>query len=208
MLTNSSYQVKPVYIENRRWDPVTGYASSIIGTSTDILKATGDIVYRPYQEFSRVSKSSSEFDLPESSVLPSQSIASSVEVSSLSDFTTKPPSKLRATAAAMEGSAKSMGKVVGYSYKGMLVDMPLAVSEGLRAVPRLYGDDVKDHGAIHDWKSGATFAGKNFVHGMADGFSDIFTQPYNGGQKEGAKGVMKGIAKGTLGITTKVSSGM
>lgn len=108
----------------------------------------------------------------------------------------------------MEGSAKSVGKVVGYWYKGILVDMPLAVSEGLRAVPRLYGDEVKDHGTIHDWKSGATFARKNFVHGMADGFSDIFTQPYKGGQEEGAKGVIKGIAKGTLGVTTKVSSGM
>jgi hypothetical protein len=98
--------------------------------------------------------------------------------------------------------------VVGFWYKGMLVDMPLAMSEGLRAVPRLYGDEVKDHGTIEDWKSGAAFAGKNFVHGMADGFSDIFTQPYKGGQEEGAKGVMKGLAKGTLGITTKVSSGM
>lgn len=107
----------------------------------------------------------------------------------------------------MGGSAKSVGKVVGYGYKGMLVDMPLAVSEGLRAVPRLYGGEVKDHGKIQDWKSGATFAGKNFVHGMADGLSDIFTQPYKGARAEGAKGVFKGIAKGTLGMTSKVSSG-
>jgi hypothetical protein len=117
-------------------------------------------------------------------------------------------SKLKSTGVAMGGSAKSLGKVVGYWYKGMLIDMPLAVSEGLRAVPRLYGDEVKDHGTVRDWKSGASFAGKNFVHGMADGFSDIFTQPYKGGQEEGAKGVMKGLAKGTLGVTTKVSSGM
>jgi hypothetical protein len=88
----------------------------------------------------------------------------------------------------------------------VLIDIPLAVSE-LRAVPRLYGDEVKDHGTVRDWKSGATFAGKNFVHGMTDGFSDIFTQPYKGGQEEGAKGVMKGLAKGTLGVTTKVSFG-
>lgn len=90
----------------------------------------------------------------------------------------------------------------------MLIDMPLAASEGLRAVPRLYGDEVKDHGPVEDWKSGATFAGKNFVHGMADGLSDIFTQPYKGGQEEGAKGVAKGIGKGAIGLTTKVSSGM
>lgn len=98
--------------------------------------------------------------------------------------------------------------MVGFWYKGMLIDMPLAVSDGLRAVPRLYGDEVKDHGIIRDWKSGATFAGKNFTHGMTEGLTDIFTQPYKGGREEGAKGVMKGIAKGTLVVTTKVSSGM
>jgi hypothetical protein len=80
------------------------------------------------------------------------------------------------------------GKVVGYWYKGMLIDMPLAVSEGLRAVPGLYGDEVKDYGTVREWKLGASFAGKNFVHGMADGFSDILTQPYKGGQEEGANG--------------------
>lgn len=90
----------------------------------------------------------------------------------------------------------------------MLVDMPLAVSEGLRAVPQLYGDEVVDHGHIKDWKTGMTFAGKNFSHGMSEGFSDVFTQPYKGGQREGALGVLKGLAKGTLGMTTKVSSGM
>lgn len=107
----------------------------------------------------------------------------------------------------MASSTKSLGKVMGHFYKGMLVDMPLAASEGLRAVPRLYGDEVKDHGDVRDWKSGTTVAGKNFAHGMTEGFSDLWTQPYKGGQKEGAKGVMKGLAKGTLGATTKISSG-
>ncbi|KAL5366668.1 hypothetical protein BJX96DRAFT_161323 [Aspergillus floccosus] len=81
----------------------------------------------------------------------------------------------------------------------MLVDLPFAVSEGLRAVPRLYGDEVKDHEIARDWKSGATVARKDFVHGMTDSFSDIFNQPYKGSQEEGADGVMKGLAKGLLG---------
>ncbi|KAF7715323.1 Sterol 3-beta-glucosyltransferase [Penicillium ucsense] len=200
------YHVNPIFIQNRRWDPVTGTTSSLIGTSTDMLRATGDIFYRPYQEFSRGSERPSELDLPISSRRPSSSMTSTTDASSVPVPITEKPSKMRATGAAMGGSAKSMGKVVGYWYKGMLVDMPLAVSEGLRAVPRLYGDQVKDHGPIHDWKSGASFAGKNFVHGMVDGLSGIFVQPYKGGQEEGAKGVIKGLAKGTVGVTTKVSS--
>ncbi|KAJ5753529.1 uncharacterized protein N7511_007682 [Penicillium nucicola] len=199
------YLVRPVVIENRRWDPVTGTASSLIGTGTDILKATGGIVYRPYQEFRRSPRSQPETDLPGPSGSRSSSIGSSVDTASLSSKARK-SSRLKTTGMAMEGSAKSLGKVVGYWYKGVLVDMPLAASEGLRAVPRLYGDEVKDHGTVRDWKSGATFAGKNFVHGMADGLSGIFTQPYKGGQEEGAKGVVKGLAKGTIGMTTKVSS--
>lgn len=173
-----------------------------------MLKATGDIVYKPYQEFRRVPNGQSEPAVPSPSGSRAPSIASSTDASSLPGSGAKKSSKLRTTGVAMEGSAKSFGKVVGYWYKGMLIDMPLAVSEGLRAVPQLYGDEVRDHGTIRDWKSGATFAGNNFVHGMADGFSGIFTQPYKGGQEEGAKGVMKGLAKGTLGVTTKVSSGM
>lgn len=108
----------------------------------------------------------------------------------------------------MGSSAKRIGKAVGHMYKGILIDMPLAASEGLRAVPRLYGEEVKEYGVVRDWKSGAVFAGKNFANGMTEGFSDLLTQPYKGGQQEGAKGLMKGLAKGTLGVTTKVSSGM
>lgn len=173
-----------------------------------MLKATGDIVYKPYQEFRRVPKKQSVLAVPSPSNSRSPSIASSADTPSLSASSMKKYSKLRTTGAAMEGSAKSLGKVVGYWYKGMLIDLPLAVTDGLRAVPQLYGDEVKDHGTVRDWRSGASFAGKNFAHGMTDGFSDIFTQPYKGGQEEGAKGVMKGLAKGTLSMTTKVPAGM
>lgn len=71
-------------------------------------------------------------------------------------------------------------------------------------------EEAVDHGHIRDWKSGMAFAGKNFAHGMSEGFSGVFTQPYiyNGGQRQGTVGVLKGFAKGTLGMTTKVSSGM
>lgn len=172
-----------------------------------MLKATGDIVYKPYQEFRHVPKNQAEFAAISPSDSRSPSIASSTDTPPLPSSKAKKSSKLRTTGVAMEGSAKSLGKVVGYWYKGMLIDLPLAVTEGLRAVPRLYGDEVKDHGTVQDWKSGATFAGKNFVDGMSGGFSDIFTQSYKGGQEEGAKGVVKGLAKGTLSITTKVPSG-
>jgi hypothetical protein len=170
------------------------------------MKATGDIFLLPYQEFRRHPQSSSKNDLPETSGR-SPSV-SSTGASSVVTTNSERQSRLKTAGAALGASAKSMGKAVGHSYKGMLIDMPLAASEGLRAVPRLYGDEVKSHGDVRDWKSGAMFAGKNFAQGMTEGLSDLFVQPYKGGRQEGAKGVMKGLAKGTLGATTKVSSGM
>jgi hypothetical protein len=44
--------------------------------------------------------------------------------------------------------------------KGALVGMPLALTEGLRNAPKLYGDQVKDHGKVTDWKSGGVVAAK------------------------------------------------
>lgn len=44
--------------------------------------------------------------------------------------------------------------------KGTLVDVPLALTEGLKQTSKLIGDDVRDHGKVSDWKSGGTVAAK------------------------------------------------
>ncbi|CAI7644449.1 unnamed protein product [Penicillium bialowiezense] len=196
------HKIRPIYILNRRWDPVTGLTSSLIGTSTDIIQATGDVFYGPYREFSR----NPQLDNSVPEARPRSSSTASMSTTSIATESSKGTSKWKTTGTALGGSAKSAGKALGFWYKGVLIDMPLAVTEGLRAVPRLYGDDVKDHGPIKDWKTGFMFAGKNFAHGMTEGVTEVFTQPYQGGKKEGAMGVLKGIGKGTIGITTKVSS--
>jgi hypothetical protein len=90
--------------------------------------------------------------------------------------------------------------------KGFVVDIPLATTEGLRNVPRLYGEQVESHEAITDWKSGVNVAGKNFVSGMAGGFSDLVTQPYKGAREGGVVGGAVGLGKGLLGFGTKVVS--
>lgn len=102
---------------------------------------------------------------------------------------------------------KGFGKFTGSYFKGVVVDIPHAAAEGFRQVPRLYGEKPKEYGTIQDWKSGAIFGGKNFVDGMTDGFTGIFTQPVQGAKEEGALGAVKGLAKGTIGLATKVPSG-
>lgn len=92
--------------------------------------------------------------------------------------------------------------------KGMLLDMPMAATEGLRAVPKLYGKEVSERPHITDWKSGAVVAGTNFHQGVVGGFTDLIREPIDGGRQEGALGVAKGVGKGLVGMTTKVTSGM
>ncbi|KAJ4316058.1 hypothetical protein N0V84_008057 [Fusarium piperis] len=80
-------------------------------------------------------------------------------------------------------SAKSIGKLGPTALKGMVVDIPLALTEGLKSVPRHYGGNVRDHGPVTDAKSGMVMAGKTFAWGFIDGLSDVVTEPYKGARK-------------------------
>lgn len=101
-----------------------------------------------------------------------------------------------------------MAVVGGSLTKATLVDVPLALADGLHAVPRLYGEKVREHGAVTDWKSGGVVAGKSFGYGFYDGLTGIVTQPMNGAKQDGALGFAKGLAKGTVGLVTKPGAAM
>lgn len=57
-------------------------------------------------------------------------------------------------------SLKNFGRFHSSFFKGMLVDMPLAVTEGLLAVPTLCGDHHINHAPVVDAKSGFLVAVK------------------------------------------------
>ncbi|GKZ63056.1 hypothetical protein AnigIFM49718_010787 [Aspergillus niger] len=207
-LTNS-YNIKPIIIDNRRWDPITGTASATVATGADILKHGAGIFYQPIKEARRGRSGVSSPDIPRPQHPPAID-AGSVGVGDVTYFPNQPGhprTSARTMGAAFTASGKSVGKFVGYGYKGAIVDIPLATTKGLRAVPRLYGEDVKDLGPVRDWKSGVAVAGKGFLYGVAGGLTDIVVQPYRGAQAEGAIGAAKGVAKGTIGTMTKLSSG-
>lgn len=105
-------------------------------------------------------------------------------------------------------SAKSIGMFAPKALKGMMVYIPLAITEGMKSVPRSYDGKVRDHGPVEDAKSGAVVAGKTFAWGFADGISDLVVEPYRGGVKGGALGAFKGVGKGVVGLTTKTGAGM
>jgi hypothetical protein len=115
-------------------------------------------------------------------------------------------STAKTTMTAVASFSKSFGKFNRRLFQGAIVDIPLAVTEGLRSVPKLYGEDVQSHGEVADAVSGFTVGGKNFVQGMADGLSGLYSKPMQGLKEEGALGFAKGTGKGVLGLATKASS--
>lgn len=105
-------------------------------------------------------------------------------------------------------SAKSVGMIGTTAAKGMLVDIPLAITEGMRSVPRHFGTEVRDHGRVTDAKSGAVVAGKTFAWGFVDGLSDLVMEPVRGASKGGAVGAFTGFGKGAASLVTKSGAGM
>ena len=103
-------------------------------------------------------------------------------------------------------SGKSFGKFFTSYTKGVLVELPLATAEGFRAMPRLWGEEVKDYGKVTDWKSGATVAGKNAVLGLGQGFRNIVEHPTKGAQNGGFLGAAKGVATGAGSLLSKTAS--
>lgn len=71
------------------------------------------------------------------------------------------------SSAAARGAAMGFGSMAGVVTKGTLVNAPLALAEGLRSVPRLYGEEVPDYGKVKDWQSGGIVAAKvSLRHGL------------------------------------------
>ncbi|KAF5637731.1 sterol glucosyltransferase [Fusarium sp. NRRL 52700] len=101
-------------------------------------------------------------------------------------------------------SAKSAGEIGQKATKGMLVDIPSAITEGLKSVPQLYGSNVRNHGPVTDARSGMVVAWKTFAWGFINGLSDVVVQPYKGAKKEGASGG----AKGAMNLVTKSGAGI
>ncbi|GFF81393.1 sterol 3-beta-glucosyltransferase UGT80B1 [Aspergillus lentulus] len=220
------HPIKPVLIENRRWDPITGGASAVMHTTTDLTGSLLGTFYKPVQEYQDYHRRRKDQRLGSMSIQTSHMPTSSSSVGSAStnivkgkvaadagaeSSNTEPPSdqgggKLIARMAG--ASAKSLGSFVPTALKGMTVDIPLALTEGLRNIPRLHGEEPRDHGPVTDIKSGFAVAGKGFVWGMTEAVSDIVVKPYQGMQQDGAKGAIKGVGKGMSNMVSKAGCAM
>lgn len=173
-----NHATNPFRIENVRWDPLTSTGSAAFGIVGDMGTSARNIISDPYDELKRHETDTSE-------TKSSGAVVAGKMVG---------------------GVAKNVGKFALNFYKGVIVDLPLATTEGFRNAPRLYGEEPKNHGEVTGVVSGLQVGAKNFAYGMMDGFSDPFKQTYESGKKEGAIGYAKGFGKGMAGLVTKTSA--
>lgn len=213
-----SYQIHSLNTDTTRWDPISGGASAVLNTTWDMSNSITGMVTKPIDDY-KYEKRKQERDLRRQALQqdlhsgsskserpPSLAESQRSETSSLNEVGRQKP---RSGAAVIAGSsAKSIGMIGPTAAKGMLVDFPLAITEGMRAVPSHFGTSVRDHGPVTDMKSGAAVAGKTFAWGFADGLSDLVMEPIRGANNEGALGAVKGVGKGAVSLVTKSGAGM
>lgn len=128
-------------------------------------------------------------------------------VNSHSSSKHKPHGRSNVALSMAQASASGVGGFFKTYTKGVFIDMPLAFAEGSRALPKLYGEEVRDYGPVKDWKSGLSKSGKTLTLGIGEGFADLVVKPYKGAKEKGAVGAITGMGKGMLSFTTNVSSG-
>ncbi|KAK7177329.1 UDP-glucose,sterol transferase [Paraphaeosphaeria sporulosa] len=193
------YESKPINIETRRWDPISGGASAVLGTAVDLTTSVTGVFTKPITEY-RDDRDRRAYE---------QANMEALEAANNKAHSAGPSESKSDDASRLAGaSGMSIAMFAPKALKGMTVDIPLAPAEGLKNVPQHYGDTPRDHGPVTGFKSGATVAGKTFAWGFIDGVSDMVVKPYQGAQKEGMKGAAKGLGKGVVSMATKSGAGM
>lgn len=184
----------------------------MLSTAVDLGTSVTGVFTKPYTEYrddrDRRAYEDSILEVSKLSKEPDMSLNGSKEVSDGSSSHSATKRNPISAGQLVGASGMSIAMFAPKALKGMTVDIPLAITDGLKNMPRAYGDQVRDHGPVTDFKSGATVAGKTFAWGFVDGISDVVVKPYQGAQKEGMKGAAKGLGKGLMNMTTKTGAGM
>lgn len=179
-----------------------------MGVGGDMMRAAANIVVKPLKAYRREAKHSHS-DLSNTGSEVAFSPRGQVSQAPISPnmLLNKPDrSCMTLTETMVVASASGVGDFFKYHASGMIT-IPFAFTEGLRNIPHLYGEETRDYGVIHDWKSGLVVAGKALTFGVYDGVTGVFILPYKGAKNEGPLGMVKGMGKGVAGLTSKAFTG-
>lgn len=153
-INRGSLETKPIVIDIRRWDPFTAISSASLSTMSGMADATAGIILDPYREYKHHRSISNPEDTP------------------TTDPQTGNPNHTRQM---LLLSVTSLGKFLGRASRGALLDLPLAATEGMRSLPRLDGDPLRNQNPITSFETGAAVAWSTFTHGIYEGVTYICT---------------------------------
>ncbi|CAG8948123.1 unnamed protein product [Penicillium salamii] len=195
------YRTKPLSIEVRRWEPVTAISSATLSTVAGMADAGAGVFIDPYREYRRLQNTteteSAGVTVPEAEGSRAPEMAQNISMD--------PKDSSHAKQVAL-ASAISLAKFLGRTSRGIFMEIPLAATEGMRAIPRLYGDNLHVNAPVQDWRSGMAVGWSGFTHGVYEGFTDIFVHTYRGKKKRGSLGVAEGLSKGLVSLAVKTGS--
>jgi hypothetical protein len=212
----SPFRAKQISIDTRRHDPISAILSASFQTAGSLGRAATSMVSEPMQAYKTAKLYDETSEHPPAtfpSAQPPSTLSTSESVVDLNlelqqrgiPLSTHDPTLARQVAYA---SAKSTGRLLLSPIKGLMIDIPLAAAEGMRALPQLYGDrSYSERKPITDWKSGSQVGLQSFSEGVRQGVTDIFSQTFARKKKEGAKGVVKGLGIGLVSFAAKTSAG-
>ncbi|RMZ09337.1 hypothetical protein D0862_03647 [Hortaea werneckii] len=215
----TQHATKTIVIDIKRWDPITAILSATLQSTTDFGSAASGAVTRPYKAYRRGRSATPDCQRAQSGDSELSSVASQSSGNDRRGAELIPPTDQREHGeetdkirerdmAVATASARGIGRVVATPLKAGLVDIPLAATEGMRAIPRSSKDNTYAPGTVTDWKSGSTVALQNLGHSIYEGCTGIFIKTYRRKQAEGAKGVAKGLSEGLVDFTMKTGSGV
>ncbi|KAJ5766000.1 uncharacterized protein N7511_003616 [Penicillium nucicola] len=200
------YQSKPFTIETQCWDPFTAVSLASLSTFSGMADATAGIFIDPYKEYKYLRSIRNSSLSGPTEVASTTAIAASTNHLDVNVDPDHPPNDPEYAKRMALASAISLGRFLGRSSRGMFIDLPLAATEGMLAIPRLYDARTREHAPVRGWKSGAAVGWSTFSHGLYEGFTDIFVHTYHGKKKEGPFGVAKGLMKGLTSLTVKTGA--
>jgi hypothetical protein len=169
LLMLSPFQAKRINIDTKRHDPISAVLSASFQTAGLIGRAAASMESEPMQAY-KTAKAQGEHtsDNPATS---DSSISENTTNSSLllqhsepTSSSSKDPTPARQIAYA---TAKSTTRLLLFPFKGLIIDIPLAATKGLRVLPSLYNDTTfSSHQPITDWISGSQVGFQSFRDGV------------------------------------------
>ncbi|KAI0382707.1 glycosyltransferase family 1 protein [Hypomontagnella monticulosa] len=215
------HRVGNIFIENHRWEPFTAVSSASLRTVMTVADAAAGIVLKPIEEYRKEQPESipnkPDDQVPDNganrpmdaavpsgtAMLPLSDGFSQISIMESPEATSGPRSRARVIAVA---SASSVAKTLARTTRGLVVDIPVAATEGMRAVPQLWGEQVRPHAHVSDWRSGLDVGSYLFYRGIYEAMTGIFVSTFREKKAQGSVGVAKGLSKGTLGLVTKTTA--